>query len=479
MKPVIWWIRRDLRINDNAALRAALETGAPVLPVFILDPVLLNSHSRNGGACVAHPRQSFLFDGLRRLRTELESRGSALVVRHGQPLAVLQALIQESQASTIFAEEDYSPYARRRDAAIAAALPLELVMGVTIQHPAVIHKADGSPYTVFTPFSRAWKKLPLPGLHIWQAPQRLPAPPALDSVPIPQADPVPGFPAGEREAQRRLDSFISEGINGYANGRNQLALHGTSVLSPYLRFGMLSAHQAWAAACKALAQAETPEARRGIETWINELIWREFYNAILYHFPDVLKHAFRPAMRNIVWRNAPDDLHAWQSGHTGYPVVDAAMRQLLHTGWMHNRGRMIAASFLVKDLLIHWQAGERWFMQRLVDGDPAANNGGWQWTAGVGTDAAPYFRIFNPTLQSKKFDPQGAYIRRWVPELAQVPDKFIHEPWLMPQDAQQASGCQIGKDYPLPIVDHPQARQRTLDAYKRAKASYDKQQENL
>ena len=309
----------------------------------------------------------------------------------------------------------------------------------------------------------------MPGLHIWQAPEHFPVSPALDSAPIPKSEPLPGFPAGEGKARQRLQSFTHNCIGSYTNDRNRLDLDGTSALSPYLRFGMLSAHQAWASARETLAQAETSEARRGIETWINELIWREFYNAILYHFPDVRKHAFRPAMRNIVWRNAKDDLSAWQTGHTGYPIVDAAMRQLLHTGWMHNRGRMIAASFLVKDLLINWQEGERWFMQHLVDGDPAANNGGWQWTAGVGTDAAPYFRIFNPILQSKKFDPQGAYIRHWVPELTQVPDKYIHEPWLMPSDVQQASACKIGKDYPLPIVDHQQARQRTLEAYAQAK----------
>ena len=463
MDTVIWWIRRDLRIIDNAALRAALETGAPVLPVFILDPALLKDN--------ATPRQAFLLDGLRQLRTELESRGSTLVVRQGQPLNALQTLVQEAQASAIFAEEDYSPYARRRDAAVSAALPLELVMGVTIQHPAIVQKTDGSPYTVFTPFSKAWKKLPSPGLYIWQPPDKLPASPFLDSLPIPASNALPGFPAGEAEAQRRLQAFIRNHIANYHNGRNRLDLDGTSSLSPYLRFGMLSAHQAWVAAREALTQAEISEARRGIETWINELIWREFYNVILYHFPDVLQHAFRPAMRNIVWRNAPQDLQAWQTGRTGYPIVDAAMRQLLHTGWMHNRGRMIAASFLVKDLLINWQEGERWFMQHLVDGDPANNNGGWQWTAGVGTDAAPYFRIFNPILQSRKFDPQGAYIRRWVPELARVPDKFIHEPWLMPQEVQQASGCEIGQDYPLPIVDHKQARQRTLEAYAQTKNS--------
>ncbi len=199
---------------------------------------------------------------------------------------------------------------------------------------------------------------------------------------------------------------------------------------------------------------------------MNELVWREFYSAILYHFPYVRQMAFRPAMRQISWRNDPADFAAWAAGRTGYPVVDAAMRQLNTTGWMHNRARMIVASFLTKDLLVDWRWGERYFMQQLLDGDPAANNGGWQWTAGTGTDAAPYFRVFNPVLQGIKFDPQGAYVRRWTPELAAVPDEFIHTPWKMPVELQRSAGCIIGKDYPAPIVDHAAARQRVLAAYR-------------
>lgn len=462
-KTAIWWIRRDLRLTDNSALRSALESGLTVIPLFILDPGLLS--------IPAERRKALLFNGLRQLNADLIAHGSRMIVRSGEPQTVLQGIISEAQSAVIFCEEDYTPYARHRDTAIKKALPLQRITGLTIHHPSLIHKADGDPYTVYTPFSKAWKKLPSPGLLVWQPPEEFPAPPALDSVTIPAADPLPGFPAGQAEAQRRLEAFIQDRISDYKEDRNRMDLEGTSALSPYLRFGMLSAHQAWAAAREALNQEESGEARRGIETWINELIWREFYNAILYYFPTVLKQAFRPAMRSIAWRHAPQDLVAWQNGRTGFPVVDAAMRQLVHTGWMHNRGRMIVASFLVKDLLINWQAGESWFMQHLVDGDPANNNGGWQWTAGVGTDAAPYFRIFNPILQSKKFDPQGAYIRRWVPELTRVPQKYIHEPWLMPQDVQQASGCEIGQDYPAPIVDHKEARQRTLDAYKQAKES--------
>ena len=243
-------------------------------------------------------------------------------------------------------------------------------------------------------------------------------------------------------------------------------LDGTSRLSPYLRFGMISARQCAVAALEAMAAAPDEAARQGAETWLNELIWREFYMAILYHFPNVLQEAFRPELRAIPWSNDPAQFAAWCEGRTGYPVVDAAMRQLVETGWMHNRARMIVASFLVKDLLIDWRWGERFFMQHLIDGDPAANNGGWQWTAGVGTDAAPYFRVFNPTLQAAKFDPDGAYVRRWLPELARVPDKHIHAPWLMPLDVQRTAGCVIGQGYPAPIVEHGAARDRVLAAYK-------------
>jgi deoxyribodipyrimidine photo-lyase len=252
----------------------------------------------------------------------------------------------------------------------------------------------------------------------------------------------------------------------YGADRNQLDLDGTSQLSPYLRMGMISARQAVVAALNAIAAAPSPEARKGAETWFNELIWREFYMSILYHFPHVQRRSFRPQYDAIPWRNDREEFAAWCAGKTGYPVVDAAMRQLLATGWMHNRARMITASFLVKDLLINWQWGEKWFMQHLVDGDPAANNGGWQWTAGTGTDAAPYFRIFNPTMQGVKFDPDGVYIRRWLPELANVPDKYIYEPHLMGTAVQEKSNCIIGRDYPTPIVDHRLARQRTLAAYK-------------
>jgi deoxyribodipyrimidine photo-lyase len=309
----------------------------------------------------------------------------------------------------------------------------------------------------------------------------LPSPahiPGLDSIigiKVPDTPKLPDtvpFKAGEAEAARRLQTFRHDAIAHYADARDRIDIDGTSRLSPYLRFGMISARQAMVAALEARATAETAISRESIETWRDELIWREFYIAILYHFPHVRRESFRENLRDIRWRNNEVEFTAWCEGRTGYPIVDAAMQQLHITGWMHNRARMIVASFLTKDLRIDWRWGARHFMQHLIDGDPAANNGGWQWSAGTGTDAAPYFRIFNPTLQSKKFDPQGVYIRHWLPVLEDVPDAYIHEPWKMADETQQAAGCIIGQVYPPPIVDHQQARERTLAAYQEARARF-------
>ena len=462
MSTAIWWIRRDLRVSDNQALAAALSRAEQVLPVFVLDPKLLNS------SYVGEKRLAFLYAGLRALDNDLRQRGSGLVVRSGDPVHVLTDLHREVGAGAILAEADHSPFARRRDQRAARRLPLHLTPGLTVHSPHEVVKADGTPYTVFTPFSKAWLGHPWPGDPL-PAPHWIPTLAGVKSEDTPASLPLSAqipFQAGETEAQRRLDAFIENAVYNYGDVRNRMDLAGTSGLSPDLRFGMLSARQAVAAARQTEAQVTDAESRRSAETWLNELIWREFYIAILYHFPSVRQTAFRPALRNLSWVNDLDDFDAWAQGRTGYPVVDAAMRQLLQTGWMHNRARMIAASFLTKDLLVDWRWGERHFMQHLIDGDPAANNGGWQWTAGTGTDAAPYFRIFNPVTQSQKFDPEGAFIRRFVPELVNVPNEFIHTPWKMPSDLQTRVGCLIGKDFPAPIVDHKLARERVLSVYK-------------
>ncbi len=464
MQTNIWWIRRDLRVDRNPALNAALNQANALIPLFIIDPKLIQNPTT--------ARQNFLFAGLDNLSKTLNERGSRLVILEGNPFWVLKHLVNEYNITKIFAEEDYSPYAVQRDKTIQKDLPLNLVMGLILQHPEWVHKTNGSPYSTFTPYSKVWKSLPIP-------PTPPAAPPVLPPCPVLQVEDFhpklhislknsapADFPATEKEAVKRLKQFTLSTIETYHQNRNKLNLPDTSRLSPYLRFGLISIHTTYQAAQETFKSTTSAEAKQGVSTWINELIWREFYINILYHFPFVLKTAYYENKRNIPWRNAPQDLERWKNGTTGYPIVDACMRQLTGMNWMHNRGRMIVASFLVKDLLINWQEGERWFMQHLVDGDPAANNGGWQWTAGVGTDAAPYFRIFNPILQSEKFDPHGDFIRRWVPELQNVPNQYIHQPWLMPIETQQQSGCRIGKSYPLPIVDHQAAKERTLAAYK-------------
>jgi deoxyribodipyrimidine photo-lyase len=442
----IWWIRRDLRLTDNAPLRAGLSAG-PVIPIFILDPHFDSVSPR---------RKSFLHEGLHALDKDLRTRGSYLVLRRGHPLDVFRQLTEETRAESIFAEEDFTPYARKRDAQIAEVLPLKLLSGQTAQHPAAVLKNDGKPYTVYTPYSKVWKAQ-LEEIKLIPMPEKINTPAGIPSEPLPAFSVSPCFVAGEKEAQRRLDQFTNYQITNYSEFRNRMDLEGTSSLSPYLRFGMLGLRQAVSAAKQAGAESG------GAEIWLNELIWREFYIQILYHFPHVSQRAFNPALANIPWRNDPSEFEAWKAGRTGVPVVDAGMRQLKETGWMHNRARMIVASFLVKDLLIDWRWGETWFMENLLDGDPAANNGGWQWTAGTGTDAAPYFRIFNPVLQSTKFDPNGDYIRKWIPELRELNAKEIHSPW--------SFGIKVAGYPEKPIVDREGVKERTLKAYRISKGS--------
>jgi len=455
------WFRRDLRLHDHPALSAAIAAAGRVVPVFVLDPRLLDGPRSSAN------RTWLLLGTLRALADDLAALGAPLVVRTGRPEEVVPALAVEAGAGDVFATRDVSPFARARDRAVGEALAatgrrLHLRRGLLVVEPEEVHTDDGRPLTAFTPFSRRWaaapRRAPLP------APSAIPSLPggALASDPLP-ADPLPTarralLPApGEAAARDRLAAWVaSTALPAYADGRNRLDADGTSRLSADLKLGTLSP-------LEVLLAAEGPgEGRR---VFVSELCWREFYLHVLWHFPHVVRGAFRPAYDAVPWVDDPAGLAAWRDGRTGYPVVDAAMRQLAASGWMHNRARMIAASFLAKDLLIDWRRGEDHFMRHLVDGDVASNNGGWQWTAGTGTDAAPYFRVFNPVSQGRRFDPEGAYVRRWVPELARVPDAHIHEPWTMPPAVQDASGCVIGRDYPAPIVDHAFARDRALAAY--------------
>ena len=463
MSTAIWWIRRDLRLTDNQALHAALQQADNVLPVFVFDPAIRAS------SWYSERRQHFLLGGLDALAAQLQARGSRLILRSGAPELVLPQLLAESGATLICAERDHTPYATARDQRVARLCNLLLTEGVAARPVGSVRSAVDKPYTVFTPYSRKWQQqATLQPSVLLPSPAIIATPANIASLPLPTYPTNGDFPPGEVEAQRRLENFV-QGEDGpiydYANQRDLPAAAATSPLSPYLRLGMISARAAAVAAYTAIQRATTATAQQSAQSWLNELIWRDFYITILHEFPHVRRGSFRVQYNAIRWANNEDDFAAWCAGQTGYPFVDAAMRQLTATGWMHNRARMVVASFLVKDLLIDWRWGERWFMQNLLDGDPAANNGGWQWSAGTGTDAAPYFRIFNPVAQSEKFDPAGLYIRQWVPELAAVPLKYLHQPWVMPLSEQLQAHCRVGSDYPAPLVDHAWARQRLLAAY--------------
>jgi deoxyribodipyrimidine photo-lyase len=386
MQPVIHWFRRDLRLDDNTALNAALESGRPVIPLFVFDPALLN------GYFAGIPRLAFLLKALAALEPSLRQLGSGLVIRHGRPEQVLRQFTQETSAAALYFNHDYSPYAQRRDAVVAnnLGIPVYRFDDSLLVAPGDVLKDDGTPYTVFTPFKKRWLTVPK-ALCQERASGQFDSLENIGTPPLPvladfgHASPIPRPPAGEAEAARRLADFAAQRLFDYGEGRNQLpasedddTVSGSSFLSPYLRFGMLSPRRAYWAAREAWTDAPDSAARSSVETWVSELAWREFYTHILYRFPHVLERSFRPEYDAVAWRAAPDDLRAWQAGRTGYPVVDAAMRQLTQMGWIPNRARMIAASFLTKDLLINWREGEHFFMQWLIDGDPAANNGGWQ-----------------------------------------------------------------------------------------------------
>ncbi len=467
--PVIWWIRQDLRVTDNAALMAALATGAPVLPLYVLDDDAAGAWAPGGAG------RWWLHHSLASLGDALHARGAALILRRGRAEEVLPALAAEIGARAVHAGRMYEPWARARDKRVAAALAergiaIEGARTALLFEPWEIRTKTGGPYGVYTPFSRACFAAPAPPQPT-PAPDRIPAPatlPASDDLATWGLLPTrPDWAGGLREtwtpgetgAAARLEAFVASALARYDAARNRPDLPGTSGLSPHLHWGEISPAAVWHAALAAGAARGA-----GTETFLKELLWREFSHHLLWHRPEMPEEALKPAFAAFPWRNDKAALKAWQKGLTGYPIVDAGMRQLWHTGWMHNRVRMITASFLVKHLLLPWQAGEAWFWDTLVDADLAANSASWQWVAGSGADAAPYFRIFNPVLQGEKFDPDGAYVRRWVPELARLPASVIHKPWDAAPPLLKQAGVTLGRSYPAPIVEHGAARARALAA---------------
>ncbi len=466
MKTVIHWFRRDLRLADNTALAEAAKRAQTVVPVFILE-----DDSRTGPEAGA-ARLAFLLQSVVALRADLAARGQPLVIRCGPAGEILPGLCRDVGAQAVFANRQYEPRAQRRDERLAAAL-LQIGVGFELFKDAVawddqeILTQAGRPYTVFTPYTKAWKARALPRPRPAFDPRKSSAA-APRSDPLPGAPDVPGHPltqalppAGEAAAREQLRRFLAGPVHAYAAHRDFPALAGTSQLSPHLHAGTLGIRTVLAALKKARGQA-APAGAAGCDVFLNELIWREFYAQVLCNFPHVATGAFRPEFNRLAWSENRAHFEAWCAGRTGYPIVDAAMRCLQATGFLHNRLRMIVAMFLTKDLLLSWQWGERWFMRQLVDGDLAANNGGWQWSAGTGTDAAPYFRIFNPVSQAEKFDPGGKFVRRWVPELENFPDDLIHQPWKNPSELARSK-------YPVRVVRHEVQREKCLALFRSVK----------
>ncbi|MCB0079075.1 MAG: deoxyribodipyrimidine photo-lyase [Anaerolineales bacterium] len=484
--PIIWWMRRDLRLNDNRALQAALDSGVPVVPLFIADPTIIAVP--NMGAARLH----FCYASVRALDERLRAANAGYVVtRRGPAVDVLRDVAAQLGAVRIVANRDYTPLAQRRDGAVQqrlaeAGIRLDFYEDGTLFAPdEILTKSNQTPYQVYGPYARRWFQAtpPAPVGAAWPALPPLNTPPDLPTDPLPALAEL-GFEPPQRLAQQpgeaaahaRLDEWFdlrrNDSVRQYATQRNLPAVAGgTSELSAHLRFGTISPRTLFQAAQDALSRSNSDECTESIQTWLSELAWRDFYAQLLFHQPRLLREPYDRDFADLPWSGEADLFEAWRSGTTGYPIVDAGMRQLNQSHWMHNRVRMITASFLVKDLLIAWQRGYDYFMATLVDGDPASNNGGWQWAASTGGPSAqPWFRIFNPLSQSKKSDPTGDYIRRWIPALRDVPTRFIHTPWQMSERQQAKAHCRIGTDYPAPIVDHEEQRERTLQLYRRAKS---------
>lgn len=478
------WLRRDLRCDDHSALYHALRRFPRVYCAFVFDTDILDALPTRCDRRVEfiHASVLELHQRLQQLAWEHGVPGGGLIVRHGPAVPCIVQLAQELGVQEVLTNRDYEPAAIARDQQAAQALHAAGIAFSDYKDQVLLEKNEvltqqGQPYSVFTPYKRAWlqkldafQRTPYPvqryAQHLAALPSPSPPLPTLEALGFtPTNLPTLALPTGMSGAQQLLQDFLPR-LHAYHEARDFPGRKGVSYLSVHLRFGTISIRQ-----LAALAAQQAATGCQGAQTWLAELAWRDFYFMILYHHPQVVTHAFKPEYDDVPWDEAPDLWQAWCAARTGYPLVDAAMRQLLQTGYMHNRLRMVVASFLTKHLGIDWRRGERFFAQHLNDYDLAANNGGWQWAASTGCDAQPYFRIFNPILQSQKFDPQGRFIRRYLPELARVPDKHLHFPAAMKPAELAACGLRLGVDYPQPIVEHAQARTRTLLRFQRPSPS--------
>ncbi|MEJ0084566.1 MAG: deoxyribodipyrimidine photo-lyase [Pseudomonadota bacterium] len=469
MRTLVWYRGKDLRIADHAPLRAAAQDGGEVIPLFVLD-----EHFFRPAAAQRTPfRIQFLLESIASLAANLEHLGSRLILVGGRSVEVIPRLAKSWRVDRVVAQSWVAPVGRERDRKIAKSLtvPLELFDTETLCPPGTLRTGGGDPFSVFTAFARAFARdmrvegtlaapraLPPIPADVKTRGAALPTPASLGITHNPRVQ-----PGGERHARLRLRSWLAKAARDYDELRDRMDLPGTSRLSADLKFGTLSVRTAWNAVDRALREV-SPDALR---VYQNELLWREFAHSTLFDRPQLLTDTFRAEWRNFPWRDDADGWLAWVEGSTGYPVVDAAARELSASGFVHNRARMIAASFLAKHLLIDFRRGERHYFDLLTDGDWANNDAGWQWSAGCGCDAQPWFRIFNAVTQGERFDPAGDYVREWVPELALLPAKYIHSPWLAPAAVLAAAGVRLGTNYPHPIVDHAFARRRFLDTAKR------------
>lgn len=478
-KACVVWFRRDLRLDDNPALSEAAQLGSPVVPVFIWSPEEEGDWAPGEASCY------WLHQSLAQLKERLGGLGLRLILRSGPALKHLLQIAAEVGAGTVLWNRRYEPVAIRRDTEVKSALKARgyevgSFAGSILREPMAIRNKQGRPFLVFTPFWKHYLALgdpdpPRPQPERVAAPRTWPESSALDELGLePRIDWAQGirdaWVFGESGAQRELERFLSEGLSGYAQRRDYPGQTGVSRLSPHLHFGEISPRRVWRSAREWASQSGRLQDGEAELAFRRQLAWRDFAVHLLFHYPHTSSEPLRDEFKRFPWTIDKERLRAWQKGMTGYPIVDAGMRQLWETGWMHNRVRMIAASFLVKHLLQDWREGARWFWDTLVDADLANNTMGWQWTAGCGADAAPYFRIFNPITQGLRFDPQGRYVRRWVPELSRLSDQRIHRPWTASPVELASAGVVLGRDYPHPLVEHSEARQGALDAFQEMKS---------